>query len=96
MSIPFIPIDHDVLARQIGRVNVLAISGGRGTLRPTGITMPVRYGYSVTVDLAANDTYTVRRVFARGGKSWIKKEWTDVHAGEVGDVAYIASCYLDA
>ena len=92
----FIPADAATIALQVGRMNLLAISGGRIAARPTGITLPVRYGYAVTIDLHANDTYVVRRVFTRGGKSWIKQEWTDVYADEVGEIAYRASCYLDA
>jgi hypothetical protein len=89
----FIPGDTAEIARQVGRMNVLAISGGRITHRPTGITLPIRYGYSVTVDLTAMDDYVVRCVFTRGAKTWIKKEWTGVYCDEVGEVAYQASCY---
>lgn len=78
---------------QIGRMNVLAISGGRVLRRSTGITLPVDCGYSVTVDLAWNDTYTVRRVFKRGAKVWIKGELNDVYCTEVGEVAYQASSF---
>jgi hypothetical protein len=89
-------MDVRTLLAQIGTGNVLAISGGRvNRTKANAIALPVRYGYSVTIDLEANDTYTVRRVFARGAKRWIKREWTDVHASEVGEIAYRASCYLD-
>jgi hypothetical protein len=83
----------DQLLAQIGRTNVLAISGGRVTVRETGITLPVDCGYSVTVDLADNDTYTVRRIFKRGAKTWIKGERCDVYADDVADAAYYASCF---
>ena len=81
------------LCAQIGRMNILAISGGRVLRRSTGVTLPVHYGYSVTVDLAANDTYTVRRVFRRGNRSWIKGEVEGVYCEQVGEVAYRASCF---
>lgn len=81
------------LLGQIGRGNVLAISGGRVTYRHTGVTLPVGSGYRVTVDLAGNDTYTVRRIFERGGKVTIKGERRDVYCEEVGEVAYQASCF---
>ena len=83
---------NEVLA-QIGRPNVLAISGGRVLVRPTGVTLPVGSGYMVTVDLAANDTYTVRRVFRRGAKTWIKGEMTEVYFNELSEIAYQASSY---
>ena len=89
----FIECNASELAAQIGRMNIFAISGGRVTARQTGITLPVGCGYSVTVDLAGNDTYTVRRVFTRGGIAKIKGELTDVYCDEVGQVAYEASCF---
>ena len=88
--------DTRELIAQIGRGNVLAISGGRVIHRPSGVTLPVAHGYHVSVDLAANDTYTVQRLFKRGAKVWVKKEWTEVYCDEVGEIAYQASCYLDA
>jgi hypothetical protein len=81
------------LLGQIGTMNVLAISGGRVGVRETGVTLPVSNGYSVTVDLAGNDSYTVRRVFKRGAKVWVKGEQTNVYCDEVGEVAYRASCF---
>ena len=87
--------DTETLLAQIGRSNVLAISGGRVEERDDGVTLPVRYGYSVEIYLAGNDTYTVRRVFTRSGESSIKGERSNVHAAEVGEVAYRASCYKD-
>jgi hypothetical protein len=95
-SAVLIDCDNTTLLQQIGRMNVLAISGGKFQSRRTGVTLPVRYGYAVTVDLAANDSYIVKRVFARGGRVWIKKTWTNVYCDEVGEIAYQASCYLDA
>jgi hypothetical protein len=88
-----ITCDNATLLRQIGTMNVLAISGGRVARRETGVTLPVSSGYSVTVDLDGNDTYIVRRVFKRGAKSWIKGEVTGVYADQVGEAAYRASCF---
>jgi hypothetical protein len=81
------------LIAQIGRMNILATSGGRVGTRSTGITLPVSNGYSVTVDLAPNDTYTVRRVFKRGSKVWIKGEMRDVFCEDIGDIVYYAGCF---
>ena len=91
----FTDCEARTLAQQIGSGNIMAISGGRIQVRRTGITLPVHAGYRVTVDLAGNDTYTVRRVFQRGGKTWVKGEMTDVYAEQVGETAYRASCYVN-
>lgn len=85
--------DPAVLIAQIGRMNIFGISGGRIVRRKTGVTLPVGSGYTVTVDLAPNDTYTVRRVFKRGSKVWVKGEATEVYADNVGETAYRASCF---
>ncbi len=81
------------IVRQVGMMNVLAISGGRIEHRETGITMKVGSGYSVTIDLDWNDTYVVRQVFKRGAKTWVKGERREVYCTEVGEVAYKASCF---
>jgi hypothetical protein len=85
--------DTSVLLAQIGRMNVLAISGGRVIRRETGVTLPVGAGYSVTVDYDWGDDYVVRRVFKRGAKVWIKGERRGVYMDEVGDAAYRASSF---
>jgi hypothetical protein len=91
----FAACDNRTLLEQIGRMNVLSISGGRVIQRNTGITLPVDCGYSVTVDLDRDDTYVVRRVFKRGSKTWIKGEQTGVYCDDVGELAYRASCFRD-
>ncbi|GAC1527427.1 MAG: hypothetical protein NVS3B1_17720 [Marmoricola sp.] len=85
--------DTSELIAQIGRMNILAISGGRVIRRETGVTLPVGSGYSVTVDLTAGDDYVVRRVFTRGAKTWIKGEVDSVYCSEVGEIAYQASSF---
>lgn len=85
--------DTAELTRQIGIGNLMAISGRRVFTRKTGVTLPVSAGYSVAVDLAADDTYTVRRVFTRAGKSTVKGERTGVHCEQIGETAYMASCF---
>lgn len=85
--------DTSELLAQIGRMNVFAISGGRVQRRETGVTLPVGSGYRVTVDLAADDTYVVRRVFERAGKTWVKGELANVYCDEVGERAYEASSF---
>ena len=89
----FRPCDTRELIRQIGTMNVMAISGGRVMRRESGVTLPVGAGYSVTVDLDWDDTYIVRRVFKRGAKVWIKGQQRNVYFDEVGEAAYRASCF---
>ena len=75
----FRPCDISQTIEQLGRNNLLAISGGRVVKRSTGITLPISNGYSLTIDLAWDDTYTVRRLFTRSGKVTIKGELTGVY-----------------
>jgi hypothetical protein len=89
----FRPCDTDQIVEQIGRMNLMAISGFRVIRRETGITLPVGAGYSVTIDLDWMDEYVVRRVFKRGAKVWIKGEQRQVWSDTVGEVAYRASCF---
>ena len=80
-----------VLVDQIGRGNVMAISGGRVIVAPEGVLLPVANGYWVTVHLTSADTYVVRRAYHRAGKTTWKQEWEDVYADQVGAIAYEAS-----
>jgi hypothetical protein len=81
------------LVSQIRPVDLLAISGGRVVGRQTGVTLPVSNGYYVFIDLAGNDTYTVRRVFKRGMNWFLKGEVEGVHAEDLSETAYRASCF---
>lgn len=85
--------DPNETLRQIGTLNVLSISGGRASLVAEGLMLPVGNGYSVRITLAADDTYTVERVFTRGGRHWIKGRREGVYCDEIGDAAYYASCF---
>lgn len=93
MTTTFIKCDAKTLVNQIGLRNIFAISGGRIEERTTGITLKVASGYSVTIDLAAGDTYTVRRIYTRAGKVTIKGEVNGIYCDEVGEIAYQASCF---
>jgi hypothetical protein len=78
--------------RQIGGMNVLAISGGRRSVDSTGaLVLPVSNGYTVRITLAANDTYTVERLWKRSGQTKVKGEWNMVYASELGETCYQAS-----
>lgn len=85
-------LDFPELVAQIGRWNYLAICGGRKARRlgPSTIEMVVGNGWRVRVTIAANDTYTVERVSARGGR--IAGSLDGVYCDQIGDVAYAASC----
>ena len=78
---------------QIGRMNVLAISGGRAHDIESGIELPVSNGYSVRIELTAMDYYEVSRVFKRGQKLFIKGVRSDVDCFELAQAAYYASCF---
>lgn len=80
------------ILRQIGRMNLLAITGGRFRIEGDALVLPVAHGYTVEIELVA-DLYDVRRVFTRAGKRFVHAERTRVYCDEIGDVAYRASCY---
>lgn len=89
----------DTMSRQIGSMNILAISGGRReAVSETILRLPVSSGYKVEVELdEGSDTYTVRRVTIRKSKGVpVRKvlgEVSYVFADQVGEMAYQASCY---
>jgi hypothetical protein len=92
--------DPQTAVSQIGRMNILAISGGRvGTItqngRPVGLELPVGRGYKVRVFLHDNDTYTVQRVYSRAGKDTVKGQESGIYADEVGEKAYQASSFVN-
>lgn len=89
----FRPCESEDIISQLGMNNLFAISGGRVTKRSTGVTLPISNGYSLTIDRAWNDTYTVRRLFTRSGKVTIKGELTGVYCEDLGEVAYYGSCF---
>jgi len=88
-------IDPEQLIRQIGRMNLLAVSGGRWLHRGVSeIGFPCGAGYEVLVTLEADDTYTVRRLFKRGADWFLHGERTNVYCDEVSEVCYYASCHV--
>lgn len=78
---------------QIGRMNLLSISGGRFTYLPDGIELPVSNGYRVRVHLTPADDYTVERVFVRNFQTTQHGERTRVYCDTVGEVAYRAGMF---
>lgn len=90
-------LDVRQLVAQVGRGTVLSVSGGRiaRNVETGGVILPCGSGYTVEVDLAANDTYTVRRVFSRAGRRWVKGERAGVYCDQVGEVVYRAGMFRD-
>jgi hypothetical protein len=78
---------------QIGRGNLMAISGFRVVAGKYGIELPVAHGYHVQVLLQGNDMYTVRRLFARGFKVFVHGEAREVGCERLSEVARMASCF---
>ena len=93
------PFDEDVLIDQIGRMNVLAISGGRvGVVKNNEgetieVELPCGAGYRISIILAWDDTYTVTRQFVRAGTVFQKGTIEGVYCDQVGEIAYKASCW---
>ena len=83
----------ETLVAQIGMMNICAISGGRIVKRETGITLPVSNGYTVEIDLAGNDTYTVQRIFTRSGKRSIKGIKENIYCDSIAEQAIQASSF---
>jgi hypothetical protein len=80
---------------QIGKMTVWAISGGRWMLDGETLVLPSGKGYSVEIDLTPADDYTVRRVYKRGVKKWVKGEKVGIYCDQISDTAYAASCYVN-
>jgi hypothetical protein len=97
----FRPLDPNQTIAQIGKMNILGISGGRvNALRNShgeavGVQLPVGHGYGVNVLLHPNDTYTVQRTYTRSGTTTIKGQEEGVYADQVGDTAYRAGMYVN-
>jgi hypothetical protein len=93
------PCDASLLMRQIGGMNLMAISGGRWSLiedtnhDAIGIRLPISHGKHVEVFYMADDTYMVRRVFIRSGKRTIQEQYDDVYCEQVSEMSYQASCW---
>lgn len=93
------PMVPDQLITQIGRMNILATSGGRTVNQcdddseVMAVVFPVAHGYRVVVTLDAADTYTVAREFVRDTKVFDKGTRTGVYADEVSEAVYWAGCY---
>jgi hypothetical protein len=86
----------DIVA-QIGRMNILSISGGRVIKMSRGVRLPVSSGISVVVELNTNDTYTVKREFMRKVRGvetvFDHGRRTEVYCESLSETAYVAGMY---
>ena len=98
------PCDLTELAHQLGRMTVLAISGGKcftihnGEGDPIGLLLPCGNSRAVEVVLDWNDTYSVRRVrlVTRGNETGavvVESEQSGIYCDQVSETAYQASCW---
>lgn len=93
------PFNEDELIRQIGQMNILAISGGRVYVsknqqgETVGIDLPCGAGYRVSIELGWNDEYIVTRQFVRKGTIFNKGTVENVLCDNIGEVAYRAACF---
>lgn len=98
------PCDANEIVRQVGKGNVLAISGGRAHAitnddnEVVGITLPINGTRRVDILLDWDDTYVVRRVrtIVRGehrGDSIIEEQSYGIYCDQVGETAYRLSCW---
>ena len=96
--------DPVTLLRQIGTMNVLAVSGGRwGAILtaegyPIGVVLPSSTNRVVEITLGGCDTYTVRRYrqIVKGGRRGdyvLEFDSAGVYCEQIGEVAYRASCW---
>lgn len=84
----------NTLLDQIGRMTVLAVSGGRHHLVDGTLVLPVGAGYTVEVEyVEERDTYTVRRVLNRAGKKFPRGELTDVYMDEISERVWEAHAF---
>ena len=95
------PMEPSQTIAQIGKMNILGISGGRverlnnSNGETVGIRLPVSKGYAVNVLLHPNDTYTVQRTYTRSGTTTVKGQEDGVYADQIGDAAYRAGMYVN-
>lgn len=83
----------DALLASIGTATVLAVSGGRVWITPSGVILPVSDGWAVEVVYTPMDLYTVRRVRYRGDTRRVHGELGSVYCDQVSEAAYAASCF---
>lgn len=89
---------------QVGRMNILAISGGRviplknSEGETVGVAYPVDASRRVEVILDYDDTYTVSRIryITKGSEAnteIVEYSTSGIYCDYVGEVAYSASCW---
>jgi len=100
----FRPCDTGEVLAQVGRMNLLAVSGGRAVNirnndgETVGVLLPCGESRAVEVVLDWMDVYTVRRVRlvnkgASRGTVTVETETEGVYCDELAEVVYRASCW---
>jgi hypothetical protein len=100
----FRPCDPNEIISQIGKMNLLAVSGGRSVAvqnaggENVGVLLPCGESRAVEVVLGWLDIYAVRRVRlvtkgANRGTVVVEASHDDVFADELGEVVYSLSCW---
>lgn len=98
------PCDAQEIARQVGKWNILAVSGGRAYRilnnegETVGLRLPINGTRRVDVVLDWDDTYIVRRIrrIVKGqhaNTEVVESEVKGVYCDEVGEAVYQASCW---
>lgn len=87
------PEQRAEIVRQVGKMNILSISGGRVTPIKNGIELPVSNGYRVRIELTPMDVYTVSRIFLRSAQEFVHGVRENVYCDEVGEIAYRAGMF---
>lgn len=100
----FRPCDISQTNAQVGRMNILAISGGRiiplknAKGETVGVAYPIDPTRRVEVLLDWDDTYIVKRVRyinkgKEAGSEVVEEERSGIFCDYVGEVAYSLSCW---
>ena len=100
----FRPCDISQTNAQVGRMNILAISGGRiiplknAKGETVGVAYPIDPTRRVEVLLDWDDTYIVKRVRyinkgKEAGSEVVEEERSGIYCDYVGEVAYSLSCW---
>jgi hypothetical protein len=98
------PCDINQTNAQVGRMNILAISGGRqiplknAKGETVGVAYPIDASRRVEVVLDWDDTYIVSRVryITKGQKAnteEVEQTFSGIFCDYVGEIAYQASCW---
>lgn len=89
---------YDHIIDQLGRMNIMSISGGRVIRMSSGVRLPVSSGISVVITYNEGaDDYTVKREFMRKVRGvdtiFDHGQRTQVYCDQLAETAYVAGMY---